>query len=690
MFQVQSIGNQYKPSFETQIDHIIESLKSPNHNQQSHIDKLIESLKSPGRPASPLRIPTQQQYFPDTGIQATSHGFFTTTSRPTTMQFTTTHKTPTNYPLFQFHNKYADQIRTGMYPATQRPKDRYPGLMTAQDYPSLVTKRPKHRLSTKVTEPTSYTTKRTNYYLAPNKVVTWRPQKPSLPEKSNGNQFVGGVTNLVSNIAVYEEKYRPPSQNTNYITGDNVIPEMSGSDFSSSYPDDNYPDYGLIEYLDYIEGSNVISEMSQKTTTKRPSITFFPAPTPQPTQPTRPTYKPQHHFVSPAPNQPPNKSDPTRFPTPTPRPTKPTRPPYKPQNHFVLPIPNQPVNTANPTYRPQHLFPAPSPNIPAINQVFTYPPYTTSSPFNPTAKPSYKPIYTLLPFSPTKSPANLQPTTSHPTVRPTQSYRPQFNPLFTSPNDNISSASTDFTSSLPPTYPSGPFSYKPTYRPGFQFTTPNTAFFTPQLSTHSTPKSPYKPTFKPAVLATFAPQISFSSPKPFSNTSTTSTVLTPYPFVTYPFPILPDFDPTNKPVEFIDGIQTPTSTPLYQTLPSTSPATTAATTKPTTITTTTPYPDVVTIPGLPGVAIPSTFGAWTEYFNAAIRELFGLFRSALLYGQSAEGQEATEDMGALTAVVGLPLVTGALSLLGAGPAAVIAVAWLLPVASLLLLPGLAG
>ena len=98
-----------------------------------------------------------------------------------------------------------------------------------------------------------------------------------MPEKQKGNQFVGGVTSLVSNIAVYEEdKYRP-QQETNFITGENVIPEMAGGG--------NIPDYPNIEYLDYIEGPNVINEMTQRTTTKRPAITFFPPPTAYPTRP---------------------------------------------------------------------------------------------------------------------------------------------------------------------------------------------------------------------------------------------------------------------------------------------------------------------------------------------------------------------------------------------------------------------
>jgi hypothetical protein len=282
-----------------------------------------------------------------------------------------------------------------------------------------------------------------------------------------------------------------------------------------------------------------------------------------------------------------------------------------------------------------------------------------------------------------------EPTSGHGLASTTQqSYQPQFNPLFTqttSPSISISTAST-----LPFSYPAGPFSYKPTYRPGFQFK-PTGQPFTSHIPTRSTAKSPYKPTFKPAILATFAPSISISSLLPFSNGSITPAPFsTPYPFATFPFPILPEFDPiTNRPAVFIDSIpQHSTTTPQWSSLDK---STTTTTSPPTTTTiSTTMVPDVVTIPGLPGIAIPSTPGAWIEYFNAGWEELTGLFRSSLLYGQSSEGQDASKEVGALTAVLGLPIITGALSLLGAGPAAVIAVAWLLPVASLLLLPGLVG
>ena len=619
------IGGHHKDqSFGSQIDKLIESLKSAGH-----------SHTAPSRNPRPTTEPAQ--YFPatpDPVILTTSHGGFTTTSSQTSKPKSPPPPPSFYYPLFQFHNKYADR------PSTRRP-------------PQQSTKRP----------PTPRPA-----------IVTWRPEKGNgLPEKPKGNQFVGGVTSLVSNIAVYEEdKYRP-QPDANYITGENVIPEMAGG---------NLPDYTNIDYIDYIEGPNVISEMTQKTTTKRPAITFFPPSTVYPTQPPRkerpPTYKPQHHF-------------------PTTRPSFPSFTTNKP--HFP-----------NPANRPPALGPPP---------VYEFPQFETNRPHFPTTKPTYRPTFTLIPFNTKPVPSRPQFTTTRPTLattrptRPTprpptvvteptsgpgittpQSYTPQFNPLFTETRPTSKLPSTSTSNRLPFSYPSSPFSYKPTYRPGFHLPATLPSHFNTNLPTRSTPKSPYKPTFKPAILATFAPSISISSLLPFSNTSTTARPNRPYPFATYPFPILPDFDPiTNKPAEFIDSIQVAsTATPTY--FPPTSSSSTTATTQTTvtttTSTTTTPVPDVVTIPGLPGIAIPSTPSAWVEYITAGINELTGLFRDSLLFTQSSEGQEASKDVGALTAVLGLPLVTGGLSMLGAGPAAVIAVAWLLPVASLLLLPGLAG
>ena len=571
----------------------------------------------------------KHQYFPATpepGILTTSHGGFTTTSSQTSKPKSPPPPPSFYYPLFQFHNKYADR------PSTRRPQE-----STQRPTPKPV-------------------------------IVTWRPEKGSgFPENSKGNQFVGGVTSLVSNIAVYEEeKYRPQPE-TNYITGENVIPEMAGG---------NLPDYTNIEYVDYIEGPNVVSEMTQKTTTKRPAITFFPPSTAYPTRPPMkerpPTYKPQHHFPT-------------------------TGPPFP---SFTT---NKPHFASSPTRPP----------------VYTFPPYESNQPHFPTTKPTYRPTFTLIPFNTQPPPNRPQFTTTRPTftttrsTRPTprpptvvteptsgagvttpQSYTPQFNPLFTETRPTSKNPSSTTSNRLPFSYPSSPFAYKPTYRPGFHMTPTQPSNFNGKYPTRSTPKSPYKPTFKPAILATFAPSISISSLLPFSNFSTTPRPNRPYPFATYPFPILPDFDPiTNKPAEFIDSIQAAsTASPTYY--PSTSPSSTTGVTQTTatttTTTTTTPVPDVVTIPGLPGVAIPSTPAAWVEYIIAGINELTGFFRASLIFTQSAEGQQSSKDVGALTAVLGLPLVTGGLSILGAGPAAVIAVVWLLPVASLLLLPGLAG
>ena len=605
IFQVRPIGGHHKDqSFGSQIDQLIESLKSAGH-----------SHTVPSRNPKPTVATGHHQYFPATpepGIQSTSHGGFTTTTSQTSKPKSPPPPPSFYYPLFQFHNKYADS------PSTRRPQE-----STQQPTPKPV-------------------------------IVTWRPHEKH-PEKSKGNQFVGGVTSLVSNIAVYEEdKYRPQPE-TNYITGENVIPEMAGG---------NFPDYNNIEYIDYIDGPNVISEMTQKTTTKRPAITFFPPSTAYPTRPPMkerpPTYKPQHHFPTTGPPFPSFTTNKPNFP--------PTRPP-----------------------------------------VYKFPPYEANQPHFPTTnKPTYRPTFTLIPFNtrpppthptrPTQKPTTVvtEPTSGAGTTTP-QSYTPQFNPLFTETRPTSKQPSSGSTSNrLPFSYPSSPFSYKPTYRPGFHMTPTQPTNFNGNRPTRTTPKSPYKPTFKPAILATFAPSLSISSLLPFSNMTTTARPNRPYPFATYPFPILPDFDPiTNKPAEFIDSILPAASTvsPSYYPSSTSSSSTTGVTqttATTTTTTTTTPVPDVVTIPGLPGVAIPSTPSAWVEYIIAGIRELSGFFRASLLFTQSSEGQHASKDVGALTAVLGLPLVTGGLSILGAGPAAVIAVAWLLPVASLLLLPGLAG
>ena len=54
------------------------------------------------------------------------------------------------------------------------------------------------------------------------------------------------------------------------------------------------------------------------------------------------------------------------------------------------------------------------------------------------------------------------------------------------------------------------------------------------------------------------------------------------------------------------------------------------------------------------------------------------------------GQEAPPSLAAITTMVGLPLLTGMLSALGVGPVVVIAVAWLLPLGALMVMPVAGG
>ena len=56
----------------------------------------------------------------------------------------------------------------------------------------------------------------------------------------------------------------------------------------------------------------------------------------------------------------------------------------------------------------------------------------------------------------------------------------------------------------------------------------------------------------------------------------------------------------------------------------------------------------------------------------------------MLKNLSTINQYTAEGMAAITTMVGLPLLTGILSVLGAGPILVIAVAWLLPIGGLML------
>jgi hypothetical protein len=59
-----------------------------------------------------------------------------------------------------------------------------------------------------------------------------------------------------------------------------------------------------------------------------------------------------------------------------------------------------------------------------------------------------------------------------------------------------------------------------------------------------------------------------------------------------------------------------------------------------------------------------------EYVTSIMNQL----RVILLYSEDSKDQETAQGMAAISTVVGLPMLTGVLSALGAGPAVVIAVA----------------
>ena len=62
----------------------------------------------------------------------------------------------------------------------------------------------------------------------------------------------------------------------------------------------------------------------------------------------------------------------------------------------------------------------------------------------------------------------------------------------------------------------------------------------------------------------------------------------------------------------------------------------------------------------------------------------------ILKNLSIPKQDTAKGLAVITTMVGLPLLTGILSVLGAGPVLVIAVAWLLPIGGLMLVHGVAG
>ena len=75
-----------------------------------------------------------------------------------------------------------------------------------------------------------------------------------------------------------------------------------------------------------------------------------------------------------------------------------------------------------------------------------------------------------------------------------------------------------------------------------------------------------------------------------------------------------------------------------------------------------------------------------EYVASIMNQL----RSILLLNEDGSEQDMAQGMAAISTVVGLPMITGVLAAIGVGPAVVIAVAWLLPIGLLMVVPGVAG
>jgi hypothetical protein len=159
-----------------------------------------------------------------------------------------------------------------------------------------------------------------------------------------------------------------------------------------------------------------------------------------------------------------------------------------------------------------------------------------------------KPVYTLQTYKPT------YPTNHKLTIQTSKTYKPIYNFQSTSqPSTTTTTVTTTKQTTKKPAY-TGPSTYKPTYRPGFHLTPTRPMYSTKPVPTYSTTPSQYKPTFKPAVLATFRPTLSFTDSLQYMNITTTKN-----PFLTYPFPILPDFDPVTP-----STLATPTAEILMQ------------------------------------------------------------------------------------------------------------------------------
>ena len=73
-------------------------------------------------------------------------------------------------------------------------------------------------------------------------------------------------------------------------------------------------------------------------------------------------------------------------------------------------------------------------------------------------------------------------------------------------------------------------------------------------------------------------------------------------------------------------------------------------------------------------------GTEEEYVTMTMEDILGLV---------IPGDDTMDGMVAMSTMIGLPVITGMLAILGAAPAVVISVAWLLPVGALILAPGIA-
>ena len=182
------------------------------------------------------------------------------------------------------------------------------------------------------------------------------------------------------------------------------------------------------------------------------------------------------------------------------------------------------------------------------------------------------------------------------------------------------------TTTTKPPYTGSP-TYKPTYKPGFHLTpTPLPSFPTTSTTTRRTTENPYRPTFKPAVLATFRPTLPwFSTTAPDKETTTARN-----PLPTYPFPILPQFDPSSTTsVSFVEDTTTT----------STTPATTSST-----------EPASVGVAGLDGVAVPASPEAFIFYIDTMTQQITDLI-APLLPGLTDQ-EDTAQSFAAVSTVIG--------------------------------------